>query len=146
MLSVAVGSNARTVNVQSSWFCWNRLRRLSEMHVSTYPVHTSYDRLHLLFLCNSITTHALPRIRQLAQDILRSNIAGSQDSQPNRDWSAVALEPASCSRNHGSRMKPKVRGLLHRRRFKLDNDSRVMVGGEAYVDEQLSSNRWLPAG
>jgi hypothetical protein len=28
MLVVAVGSRARTVNVQSSWFCSNRRRRL----------------------------------------------------------------------------------------------------------------------
>lgn len=28
ILVVAVGSNARTVKVQSSWFCSNRLRRL----------------------------------------------------------------------------------------------------------------------
>jgi hypothetical protein len=37
MFVVAVGSRARTVNVQSSWFCSNRRRRLRMIKVSMQP-------------------------------------------------------------------------------------------------------------
>src|SRR5438045_8817074 len=35
IFSVAVGSNARTVKVQSSWFCSNRRRRLNRFMISS---------------------------------------------------------------------------------------------------------------
>ena len=60
-----VGSRARTVYVQSSWFCSKRRRRLD---YSQQTVNRSCQLLSTpsLFFSDPIVAHALPRLRYLA--------------------------------------------------------------------------------
>jgi len=99
--SRTVGSRARTVYVQSSWFCSKRRRRLY------HGQHSSNQRLHLprvasLLFGDSVLAHALPRLGDLAQDILASDVAGTDDAGANGEARAIASEPTTRSSNHRS--------------------------------------------
>ena len=87
--------------VQSSWFCSKRRRRLY------HGQHSSNQRLHLprvasLLFGDSVLAHALPRLGDLAQDILASDVADADDAGANGEVRAIASEPTTRSSNHRS--------------------------------------------
>lgn len=99
---VADGRRARTVNVQSSWFCSNRRRKLQdavsqERRSSITPIVDS------LLLGNPVAAHALPRIADLVQDILRHHVSSSNDTDTDGDGSPVVTQPAPCRCEHNGR-------------------------------------------
>jgi hypothetical protein len=57
----------------------------------------------LLFSSYAVTTHSLPRIRDLSQQILGSYVSNTNNSKSNRKRSPVPLEPPSRGGNHDLR-------------------------------------------
>lgn len=80
MLVVAVGKRARTVKVQSSWFCSNRRRRLYATSFGQFRGACGETRLagcrngqpkeDVLLFGDTVATHALARIVDFVQYIL----------------------------------------------------------------------------
>lgn len=93
---VAVGNRASTVNVQSSWFCSKRRRRLkSRCKLSHGPQTATMGWLSsLLLLGNAIATHALARIVDSTQNILCGQISSTYDASAYRNGRPIALEPS----------------------------------------------------
>lgn len=52
-----------------------------------------------------ISTHALTRIRDLGQNILRSNICNAEHPQANGNGSPVSSKPSSSGGDHGQIVK-----------------------------------------
>lgn len=113
-LLATVGRRASTVNVQSSWFCSNRRRKLYHRegdapdHVS--PTNPSRQILsitekhwaHSLLLSDAITTHTLTRVVDLVQDKLGSDVAGTDNANTNGNGSPVVAQPAPRGQEHGA--------------------------------------------
>lgn len=99
--SRTVGSRARTVYVQSSWFCSKRRRKLDHGQHLTGRNHLLLRNGILLFRY-PVLTHALSRLGDLAQDILASDVADTDDAGANGEVRAIASEPTTRSSNHRS--------------------------------------------
>lgn len=101
MFVVAVGRRARTVKVQSSWFCSNRRRRLHRQIASALGCSSRRQREGILLLGDAIAAHALARILELAQDIIGDNIAGADNTSTDGERCSVAAEPPLRGGQHG---------------------------------------------
>ena len=97
--SRTVGSRAKTVYVQSSWFCSKRRRRLGYGQHLPSTIYLLFRECSLLF-GDPVLAHALPRLRNLAQDILASDVADTDDAGANGEVRAIASEPTTRSSNH----------------------------------------------
>lgn len=105
MFVVAVGRRARTVKVQSSWFCSKRRRKLYDRGVQGLAGEVlnmmRIWRQHVLLLGYAIATHALARIIELSQDILGCDVAGADNTSADGQRCAIALEPLPRRGEHG---------------------------------------------
>ena len=54
----------------------------------------------LLLLRNPVLTHALPRLLNLAQDILSSDVSSTYHSRADDEVGPISPEPAACRRDH----------------------------------------------
>ena len=75
--SVRVGSRARTVIVQSVWFCSKRLRIL----VRVNRLHSPKTRISefLLLLCDPVELRSLPCLIDLVENILSDKVCASDN-------------------------------------------------------------------
>lgn len=87
--------------VQSSWFCSKRRRRLDHDQHLAGRKHLLLRNGILLFR-DPVLTHALPRLGDLAQDILASDVADTDDAGANGEVRAIASEPTTRGSNHRS--------------------------------------------
>lgn len=96
MLSVAVGRMARTVNVQSSWFCSKRRRRLSS---ACQRAASGIGRRGgcALLAGDALVTDALASFGELAQQVLAGEVASAQDASADGEVGAIAPEPPARS-------------------------------------------------
>jgi hypothetical protein len=99
MFSVAVGRIARTVKVQSSWFCSKRRRRLCYL-LAARPLSCLVSCACILLLCDALIAHALSRLGQLPKHILPRQIPGAQHSSPNGEVCAIPPKPSSRALYH----------------------------------------------
>lgn len=68
--------------------------------VSTWPVENILFNRGILLFGDPVLAHALPRLGDLAQDILASNVADTDDAGANGEVRAIASEPTTRSCNH----------------------------------------------
>lgn len=68
--------------------------------VSTWPVENVLFNNGVLLFGDPVFAHALPRLRDLAQYILASNVADTDDAGANGEVRAIASEPTTRSCNH----------------------------------------------
>ena len=105
---MAVGSSASTVNVQSSWFCSKRRRKLvrwCRLSV-TWSLQTKRRKgAPILLFGNAIAAHTLASIVEFIEDIIRHDISSADNSDADGDGGAIPAEPSSRGREHdfGSR-------------------------------------------
>ena len=84
------------MNVQSSWFCSKRRRKLERQDSLVKRNYTGqqFPREDSLLFGDAVATHALPRIVEPGQDILRHDVARSDDTDTDGDRRAVLAHPA----------------------------------------------------
>ena len=104
MFSAAVGRRARTVKVQSSWFCSNRRRRLFT-HVSIHAVSSRSSRKYVLFSCDPINAHALSCLGQLPEGILAQDISHPDHAESDSKLGTISAQPSARSVYHASSIR-----------------------------------------
>lgn len=104
MAVVADGRRARTVNVQSSWFCSKRRRKLSDV-LLVYMLPLTLIRWDgcLLLLRDTIAAHALASIIELANDILGRDVTSTDDAHAYSNGRPVIAQPAPSGCEHDFR-------------------------------------------
>jgi hypothetical protein len=118
------------VKVQSSWFCSKRRRKLGRQGSSVRGNHRQQElrREDSLLFGNAVAAHALPRIVEPRQDILRHDVARSDDTDTDGDRHAVLAHPAPRRGEHGWKLQQlpqggdscEHKGLLRQCRIALD--------------------------
>jgi hypothetical protein len=61
--------------------------------VSSYTLVKRHWELYALFLCDALIAHALPRLSDLPQNILGSQVASAEHAGTNGKVRAIALRP-----------------------------------------------------
>ena len=147
MFSAAVGRRARTVKVQSSWFCSNRRRRLIR-RVRMIPFRTESRGRTLLVSRNPLNAHALSCLGQFPERILACDVAHSNHAKAHSESGTIPAQPSARGVYHPSSRYIGIetcdKGSFSKKRCKCEGRPALVCTDSMRSGDPCKSGGWEP--